>query len=726
MRGAAVMDNPETTTIESKELLKKATAAAEALLRKAADASETLLNKATETSEALRCAAAETEEGVHTNSIEAADMLLLAASRASKALYADSAEAAQLLLCTAAEVADTAEADENNKASIAEAVESARELLYTAADNAKTLIAEAVKTAVKLLGDTAVETERLRRNAVNCYLVELRNKAEAALIEITSEAESAMMAMGSKSLVHELRVQKLELEMQNQELQDSSAEVEKLQEYFADFYDFSPTGFVSIDLNGAINHTNITCAKLLGRERSQLIGAIFASFVTMVDRPVFNNFLQQLFEGGTRQTCILSLYDREQTRIFVQMVGTLSPDKQSCRAVLIDLTEQRQREEQLRQSQKMEAIGQLAGGVAHDFNNILSVIIGYASLMQMDKQLDDPQQERVKAIASSAEKAAQLTKGLLAFSRKQAMVLRNSNLNDIVLHVENFLARIIGDDINLTSIRHAQQLPVNVDSGQIEQVLINLATNARDAMQNCGSLTIEAGMQEIGASFVGKHGYGEPGRYAHLKVSDTGSGMDKDTCNKIFDPFFTTKEVGKGTGLGLAIAYGIVKQHNGFIEVYSELGQGTTFRIYLPLIELEQPVREVNVALQPPQGGTETILVAEDNADVRKLVVTVLTKFGYDVIQAIDGQEAVDMFAAHRDRIRLILMDMIMPRKNGRDAYEEIIRTHSVGVKVLYLSGYTADFIQNRGISEEGIELLMKPVQPLELLRKIREMLDSK
>ncbi len=719
------MDTQEFKTIESERLLKNATAAAEALLRKATDASETLLNKATEASGALRCAAAGTEEEVHTNSIEAADMLLLAASEASKALFADSVEAAQLLLSIAAEVADTAEVDEKTKASIAEAVESARELLCTVANNAEALIAEAVKTAVKLLSNTAVDTERLRRNAVNNYLVELRNKAEAALIEITSEANTVMMAMGSKHLVHELQVQKLELEMQNQDLQDSSAELGKLQEYFADFYDFSPTGFVSIDRNGAINHTNITCAQLLGRERAQLTGVIFATFVARVDLPAFNHLLQQIFEEGTRQTCLLSLDDREQTRISVQMVGTLSPDKQTCRAVLIDLTEQRQMEEQLRQSQKMEAIGQLAGGVAHDFNNILSVIMGYASLMQMDKQLDDHQQERVEQIASSAERAAQLTKGLLAFSRKQNMVLRNSDLNDIVLHVEKFLARIIGDDIKLTSIRHTQQLPVHVDSGQIEQVLINLATNARDAMQNCGSLTIDVGMQEVDASFIEEHGYGEPGCYARIKVSDTGCGMDKEACDKIFEPFFTTKEVGKGTGLGLSIAYGIVKQHNGFISVCSELGQGTTFRIYLPLLEIEQPVLDVNVALQPPQGGTETILVAEDNADVRKLVVTVLTKFGYNVIQAIDGQEAVDMFAAHCDRIRLVLMDMIMPRKNGKEAYEEISRTHSGGVKVLYLSGYTADFIQNRGVSKEGIELLVKPVQPLELLRKIRAMLDD-
>lgn len=231
-------------------------------------------------------------------------------------------------------------------------------------------------------------------------------------------------------------------------------------------------------------------------------------------------------------------------------------------------------------------------------------------------------------------------------------------------------------------------------------------------------------MQEIDASFAGEHGYGEPGRYACITVSDNGIGMDEETRKKIFEPFFTTKEVGKGTGLGMAIVYGIVKQHNGFINVYSELSHGTTFRIYLPLVESEWSEKEVETTPPPPEGGTETILVAEDNADVRKLMVTVLTNFGYDVIQAVDGQNAVDMFAAHQDRIRLILMDMIMPKKNGKEAYEEI-RLSKPNAKVLYLSGYTSDFIQNRGVLEEGIELIMKPVQPMELLRKIRDMLDT-
>jgi len=390
-----------------------------------------------------------------------------------------------------------------------------------------------------------------------------------------------------------------------------------------------------------------------------------------------------------------------------------------------DITGQRHLEEQLRQAQKMEAIGQLAGGVAHDFNNVLQVIMGYCSLLQADKALSERQGQQVEQIVLSAERAAQLTQGLLAFSRKQVMSPKRANLWEIVQHVQKFLVRIIGEDIQLEVVpSEVRLLPVVADSGQIEQVLINLATNARDAMAKGGTLSLKTEMVEFGFPVENPFGHAEPGRYACVTMSDTGCGMDEATCSRIFEPFFTTKEVGKGTGLGMAIVYGIVKQHSGFINVYSEPGIGTAFRIYLPLAEAEAEGADARAALPPPLGGTETILLAEDDAEVRKLMVMVLTRFGYEVIQAEDGQQAVELFAANRDRIGMIVMDMIMPRKNGRDACEEICRLEP-GVKVLFSSGYTSDFMENRGVSEKGINLIMKPVQPVELLRKIRETLDA-
>jgi len=390
-----------------------------------------------------------------------------------------------------------------------------------------------------------------------------------------------------------------------------------------------------------------------------------------------------------------------------------------------DITERKQLEAQLRQSQKMEAIGQLAGGVAHDFNNILMVIEGYCSLLQMDDSLGAEQQHKIAELMAAAEKATHLTRGLLAFSRKQALVMKHENLNDIIRDVQKFLARIIGEDITLNTSCSGAELPIVADRGQIEQVLINLATNARDAMQNGGVFSVRGEMVLLDPSFTDFHKSSvPPGRYALLTVSDTGTGISKEHLERIFEPFFTTKELGKGTGLGMAIIYGIVKQHNGFINVYSEPGQGTIFRIYLPIQETGGKTRGDTVETAPPAGSGETILVAEDDPAVRKLILELLSNYGYEVIVAEDGMDAVEKFKAHQEKIRVILMDMIMPGKSGREAYQDIQRINPA-IKVLFSSGYTADFIENRGVSENGIELLMKPVRPAELLRKIRRLLDA-
>ena len=393
-------------------------------------------------------------------------------------------------------------------------------------------------------------------------------------------------------------------------------------------------------------------------------------------------------------------------------------------ATVRDITAERRLEEQLRQAQKMEAVGQLAGGVAHDFNNVLQVIMGYCSLLEVDPKLDEKQRGEVEQIMVSAERAAQLTKGLLAFSRKQVMEPRRVNLCDIVQHVQKFLMRIIGEDITLKAAPCLESvLTIMADSGHIEQVLINLATNARDAMSKGGTLTLRTESVEIAEGVESPFGHSEPGRYACIVMEDTGYGMDEETRRRIFEPFFTTKEVGKGTGLGMAIVYGIVKQHNGFINVYSEPGHGTTFRVYLPQLDTGLPAGSARTELPAPRGGSETLLLAEDDAEVRKLLFTVLTKFGYRVIEAEDGQQAVELFAANRGAIALVVMDLIMPRKNGMEAGEEIARLEP-GVKILYSSGYTSDFMERRGVIEQGIQLIMKPVQPVQLLRKVREMLD--
>jgi two-component system cell cycle sensor histidine kinase/response regulator CckA len=388
-----------------------------------------------------------------------------------------------------------------------------------------------------------------------------------------------------------------------------------------------------------------------------------------------------------------------------------------------DITERRQMEEQLRQAQKMEAIGQLAGGVAHDFNNILTAIYGHCSVLQMKMGKDSPFRRDVDQIYGAAERAANLTRSLLAFSRKQIMNPKKVNLNEIVMNVGKMLTRIIGEDIRLKAICRGKPLGVFADRGQIEQVLMNLATNARDAMPGGGTLTIETGLQEIDDSFIHAYGYGEVGSYAVLSVSDTGKGMDAETRKKIFDPFFTTKEVGKGTGLGLSIVYGVIKQHNGYINVYSEPDEGSTFRIYLPQVHDEADEIEEEVVPEYPRMGSETVLVAEDDATIRELAGSILREFGYDVILARDGEDAVEKFKACKEKIAIIVMDMIMPRKSGKEAFEEIRKVRS-DIRIIFMSGYSPDLLHDRGIFDSNEEVLIKPIHPLELVRRVRAVLD--
>lgn len=389
-----------------------------------------------------------------------------------------------------------------------------------------------------------------------------------------------------------------------------------------------------------------------------------------------------------------------------------------------DVTNSMKLEEHLRQAQKMESVGLLAGGVAHDFNNVLTAIIGYGNLLQMKLEKTDPLRNYAESIMTTAQRAAQLTQSLLAFSRKQIINPIPIELNSIILRVEKLLKRLIREDIELVTLLVPADTTVMADSIQVEQVLMNLVTNARDAMPRGGTLTINTSLEELSEDIIAVHGRGKPGAYVRLSISDTGEGMDERTRERIFEPFFTTKEMGKGTGLGLASVYGLIKQHKGFIDVESEPGRGTSFHIYLPALKGGVTKREAPVE-ETLKGGTETILVAEDDEIIRGLTSSILREFGYTVIVAKDGIDAVEVFREDRDRINLLLLDVIMPRKNGKDAYEEI-RMLRPGIKVLFISGYSADMISKEGILEKGLSFISKPVSPSELLRKVREALDRK
>ena len=403
--------------------------------------------------------------------------------------------------------------------------------------------------------------------------------------------------------------------------------------------------------------------------------------------------------------------------------AVLYPEQGILEGSIIDITELKKLEEQLRQAQKMEAIGTLAGGVAHDFNNILTAIIGFGTMAQNRIKDDEKTMEFIKGILVSAERAAELTHSLLAFSRKQTIILKQVDLNDIVRKINKMLVRVIGEDIKVTIMLINRELALMADRGQIEQVLMNLVTNARDSMPDGGELTIRTGMVKVDSSHAENHLFENAGMYAVLTVSDTGVGMDQNTRENIFEPFFTTKEVGKGTGLGLAMVYGMVKQHGGDINVDSELGKGTTFRIYLPTIT-NTVEAEPETAQPPPFGRGETILLAEDDPQVRKVTGTCLQEFGYKVIVAENGEDATKRFLENKDAIALVILDVIMPVKTGRDAYEEIKKLNP-DIKAIFMSGYTDDIISRKGILEEGFDFISKPINPAALMRKIRDVLDS-
>lgn len=396
-------------------------------------------------------------------------------------------------------------------------------------------------------------------------------------------------------------------------------------------------------------------------------------------------------------------------------IGTLSSGE--------DITENKRLEAQLRHAQKMEAVGVLAGGIAHDFNNILTAVIGYANMLQIGLSPDNPLCYHVERILQASDRAARLVKSILAYSRKQIMIPVSVSVNGIIREVETLLRRLMGERVELRIVLAENDMTIKADSGQIEQVLMNLAVNARDAMPDGGSLIIETGRREMDDEFIAAHGYGRAGRYAAITVTDTGTGMDEKTREKIFDPFFTTKEVGKGTGLGLSMVYGIIKQHHGYVNVYSEIGRGTTFRIYLPLVDAAVGSRD-RPKPHSPAGGSETILIAEDDEAVRTLMATALREAGYSIIEAVDGEDAIAKFAAHKNAIRLAVLDVIMPKKNGTHVFAEL-KTIRPEIRVLFISGYPSDFLQKQFEVGPETHSLSKPGSATELIRKVREVLDA-
>jgi PAS domain S-box-containing protein len=404
----------------------------------------------------------------------------------------------------------------------------------------------------------------------------------------------------------------------------------------------------------------------------------------------------------------------------------------ALRGTLQDVTERKQgqldREKlelQLRQSQKMEAIGQLAGGVAHDFNNLLTVIIGYAQMLMAESDPDSPEREMLAAVKQSGERAALLTQQLLAFSRKQVLQPQLLNLNQIVKETEKMLRRLIGEDINIATALDAELFPVRIDPGQLMQVLMNLAVNARDAMPQGGKLTIKTANFHADAERAQLMPQYHEGEYVLLSISDDGCGMTAEVRARVFEPFYTTKPKGQGTGLGLATVYGIIKQSGGNVEVYSEPGYGTTFKIYLPAEASDAlHLAEQRAEAPPAAHGHETVLLVEDESAVRLVAMLVLEAQGYTVLEAPGAEEALRLVAEHPGRIDLMLTDVVMPEMNGRELADNVIRDRE-GIKVLFMSGYTDDAVFRHGLLYRDVAFLQKPFTPTSLAKKVREVLDG-
>ena len=606
----------------------------------------------------------------------------------------------------------------------------------------KPLIIAAMDESEHLLLHPLHTSSRIRGMFVGLLGQDKKDISDVSLILFTIAMLSGADALESfelyrqiKNVNRELATNVVKLEESERELIQHRDDLEKLvalraealrksEAKYRSIFENSVEGIFQTTPDGSLISANPALACIYGYDSAEELGNSEKDAISLlcanIDRRT--EFVRAMEEDGAVLNFETQISRKDGSTSWVSISASTIRNGDEVRhyeGTVVDISDKKMLEAQLFQAEKMEAVGRLAGGIAHDFNNVLTGIMGYGTLLNMKMDVNDPSRNYVEQIMKSARNAANLTMGLLTLGRKQLIEPKSLNLNSIVKGAKKTLSRFVGENISFSIILSETDLKVMADNTQIEQVLVNLVINAKDAMPAGGKLTITTGTANLKREYVRSYGYGKPGEYAALSIEDTGTGMDEKTRESIFEPFFSTKGTGQSTGLGLSIVYGIVKQHDGYIDCRSEPEKGTVFTIYFPLINGEVDDVEKPVAGSRP-GHAATILLAEDSPEVMSLLKEVLNNAGYKVIEASDGEDAVSLYNKHRNKIQLLIFDMMMPRKSGKEAYDEI-RKSEPNIEAIMISGYPTDVLRKNGVFGEGLTFFPKPILPDQLLNKVRD-----